>query len=109
MRRRVSLGISLGRLFYSRRLPTIVADTDTNAYTRCPEADAGARAVIPITIAAALDVSLARRITVGVPDDHAAAAACTIASSVLITDHANLLQQIRVRVFAARIDVRGIC
>jgi len=93
MRRRVSLGISLGRLFYSRRLPTIVADTDTNAYTRCPEADAGARAVIPITIAAALDISLAGRVVViGVAlDDNATAAIRPVAAPVFIADGPDLL------------------
>jgi hypothetical protein len=77
-------------------LPTIVVDAYTNADARRPEADAGPRTVIPTTIGAALDVSLARRIIVGVSDNHAAAAAGAIASSVLVTDQANLLHEIRV-------------
>ncbi len=69
-------------------LPAI-ADTDANAYAGGPEADAGARTVVPITIATALDVSLARRIIVGIFDDHAAAAAGAIATPVLIADQPN--------------------
>jgi hypothetical protein len=42
----------------SAGLPTI-ADADTNVYARCPEADAGTRTILPITMAATLDVSLA--------------------------------------------------
>src|SRR5882757_2939399 len=88
-------------------LPAIVADA--NAYAGCPEADAAARTIVPIPIATALDISLARRIVIGILDNHAAAAAGVIATSVLIADHADWLQDIRVCVFSAGIDVRGIC
>jgi hypothetical protein len=75
-------------------LPAIAADTDAHAYAGRPEADAGTRTVIPITIAAALDVSLPRGIIVGILDDHAAAAAGLIATSVITADHADRLHEI---------------
>src|SRR3984893_12386436 len=92
-------------------LPTIVADAYYNADARRPEADAGTRTVIPVTIGTALDVSFARCVIVRVPDDHAAAAASAIASSVITTDHTHGLheRQIRTCVFAARIDVSCVC
>src|ERR1700730_17173934 len=92
-------------------LPTIVADAYSNADARRPEADAGTRTVIPVTIGTALNVSLARCVIVRVPDDHAAAAASAIAPSVIITDHAHRLheRQTRTYVFAARIDVSCVC
>jgi hypothetical protein len=43
-------------------LPAIFADAHTDGHAGCPEADAGTRTIIPITIATAFDVSLARRI-----------------------------------------------
>src|SRR5260370_4088866 len=94
----------------SASLPTIVADAHANAHAGCPDSDAGTRTVIPVTIGAALDVSLTRCITVRIPDDHAAAAAGPIASSVIVTDHAHRLHQRRFRssVFAARIEVGGV-
>src|SRR5258707_5951212 len=94
----------------SASLPTIVADAHANAHAGCPDSDAGTRTVIPVTIGAALDISLTRCITVGIPDDHAAAAAGPIASSVIVTDHAHRLHQRRFRssVFAARIEVGGV-
>jgi hypothetical protein len=85
-------------------LPAIVADTHAHAHAAGPEADAGTRTVIPVTMAAAFDVTLTRHVIVGVPNDHAAAAT-TIASTAVITDQPNWLQQIRVGVFAAGIDV----
>src|ERR1700716_1223566 len=88
-------------------LPAIVADA--NAYAWRPEADAAARTVVPIPIATALDISLARRIVVGIVDNHAAAATGVIATAVLIADHADWLHEIRICVFGAGIDVRGIC
>ena len=75
-------------------LPAIAADADPNAHAGCPDA-AGARTVVPIVVAAALDISLARRIIVGITDDHAAAAAGPIATSVFVADHANGLHQRR--------------
>lgn len=98
-------------LLLSADLPTIVADAYTNADARCPEADAGTRTVIPVTIGTALDVSLARCVIVRVPNDHAAAAASAIASSLIITDHPHSLheRQVRTCVFAARIDVGSVC
>jgi len=75
-------------MLFSVNLPAI-ADTNANAYAGGPEADAGARTVVPIAIAAALDVSLARRIIVGIFDNHAAPAAGAIATSVLIADQPN--------------------
>src|SRR6266436_7864161 len=90
-------------------LPAIVADADAHAHAGGPEADAGTRTVIPVTIAAAFDVTLARHVIVGIPNDHAAAATGAIASTAVITDQPNWLQQIRVDVFAAGIDVRSIC
>src|ERR1700676_4800249 len=92
----------------STDLPTVVADANTNAHAGSPKSDAGTRTIIPVTIAAAFDVTLARHVIIGIPNDHAAPATAAIAS-VLITDHANRLQQIRPRVFAARVDVGSIC
>src|SRR4051812_20082530 len=90
-------------------LPAIVADAYTDANARRPETDAGTGTIIPITIATALDVSLARRIIVGIPDDHAAAPAGLIAASIVVTDQADLLHEIRIRVLAAGIDVGSLC
>src|SRR5258705_1050747 len=92
-------------------LPAIASDTDTHAHTRRPEADAGTRTVVPIVVAAALDVALARRIIVGIPDDHAAAAAGPITAPILIADQANRLyhRKGRIRVFAGGVDISGMC
>jgi hypothetical protein len=97
---------SAGLLPESVALPTIVADAHTNADARRPEADAGTRTVIPVTIGTALDVSLARCVIVRIPDNDAAAATAAIASSVITTDHTHGLheRQIRTCVFAARIE-----
>src|SRR6266480_766397 len=95
---------------WSVDLPAIVIDADTDAYARRPEADAGTRTLVPITVVTALDISLARRVTVGIPDDHTAAAAGPITASVLVADHANRLRQrqIRIRILAGGVDVGGI-
>ena len=69
-------------------LPAIVADA--HAHAGGPEADAGKRTVIPVTMAAAFDVTLTRHVIVGVPNDHAAAATA-IASTAVITDQPNWL------------------
>jgi hypothetical protein len=70
--------------------------------------DACARTVIPITIAAALDVSLARHIIIRIFHHDTTAAAGPIALAILVTDQANPLHKIGARVFTASIDVRGI-
>jgi hypothetical protein len=46
------------------RLPAVVADTNPDTYARCPEADASTWTVIPVMIAVALYVSLARSIII---------------------------------------------
>src|SRR5258708_11404280 len=91
-------------------LRTIVAAAHANAHAGSADCDAGTRTGIPATIGAALDVSLARCVTVRIPDDHAAAAAGAIASSVIVADHAHRLHQrcFRSSVFAARIEVGGV-
>ena len=73
-------------------LPAIVADAHAHAHAGGPEADAGTRAVIPVTIATAFDVTLARQVIVGIPNDHAAAATAK-ASTAVITDQPNWLQR----------------
>ena len=45
-------------------LPAVAADTDANAYAGCSEANACTRTVVPVAIAAALDISLARHIVI---------------------------------------------
>jgi hypothetical protein len=42
----------------------MIVHADANAYPGRPETNARVRAIIPITIAAALDVTLARRIVI---------------------------------------------
>src|SRR5258706_1079697 len=79
-----------------------------------PTLTPGARKPMPARgpssqIAAAFDVTLAWHVVVGIPNDHAAAARGAIASTAVVTDQPNWLQQIRVCVFAAGIDVRSIC
>src|SRR5262249_53646533 len=88
-------------------LPAIV-DTDPDAHAGGAEADAAARAVIPVAIAAALDVAFPRRITIGIANDHAAAAAGSVTPAVFVADQANLLHQIRRPVFSAGDDIRGL-
>src|SRR5258708_39320540 len=94
----------------SASLPTTVADAHANAHAGCPDSDAGTWTVIPVTIGAALDVSLTRCITVSIPDDYAADAMGPIASCVIVADHAHRVHQRRFRssVVAARIEVRGV-
>src|SRR6266850_3440864 len=108
-RRPASIPFSTGSSAGSVDLPAIASDTDTHAHTRRPEADAGTRTVVPIVVAAALDVALARRIIVGIPDDHAAAAAGPITAPILIADQANRLhhRKVRIRVFAGGVDISG--
>src|SRR6266566_119608 len=91
-------------------LPAVVVDADADAHAGSPESDAGPGAIVPIAIAAALDVALARRIiTIGIANDHAAAAAGAVASAVVVTDQSNLLHQFRARVLAGGDDVRSLC
>jgi hypothetical protein len=74
------------------RLPAIAADTDTDANARCPEADATARTVVVISVAAALDIALAGGVIIGIPNDHAAPPRAVATSSAVVTDHANRLR-----------------
>src|SRR6266403_4513512 len=90
-------------------LPAIVADAHANAHAGGPKADAGTRTLIPVTIVAAFDEAVARHGIVGIPNDHAAAATGVKASTAVIANQPNWLQQIRICVFAAGIDVRSIC
>src|SRR3954469_14639630 len=90
-------------------LPAIVADADADTHAGGPEADAGARTVIPVPIAALLDISLARRVIVRILHDDAAATAGPITLSILVADQANLLHEIRVCVLTSCIKVGGIC
>src|SRR5215213_11769675 len=73
-------------------LPTIA---DANAYANPggAEAHAGARTVIPVAIASALDITLARRIAVRIPDNHPTAAAGAIASPIIVADHSDWLHE----------------
>src|SRR5437879_11693679 len=73
------------------------------------EAVVVARISIPDTIVPAFDEAVARHVIVGIPNDHAAAATGVKASTAVIADQPYGLQQIRVCVFAAGIDVRSIC
>ena len=87
----------------------LAVNANPDAYARCPEADASTRTVIPVMIAAALNVSLARSIIIRIFHDNAAPATGPIASAILVTDQANLPHKIRVRVFVACIDASSIC
>jgi hypothetical protein len=97
------------RSVVDHEMATLLAvNANPDAYARCPEADASTRTVIPVMIAAALNVSLARSIIIRIFHDNAAPATGPIASAILVTDQANLPHKIRVRVFVACIDVSSI-
>src|SRR3954453_10284757 len=69
-------------------------DTDAHAHPWRIKSDAAPRTVTPVAIGAALDISLTRRITIRVPDNHAAPAVSAITSPALISDHANRLHEV---------------
>src|SRR6267143_2886134 len=90
-------------------LPAIVADADAYTDAGSSEANSRPRPIIPVAVAAALDVAFARRIIVGIFDNDAAAALGAITAPALVADQANLLDKFRVRILVAGIDVSGIC
>jgi hypothetical protein len=77
-----------------KQLNSPAVDTDAHAHPWRIKSDAATRTVIPVAIGAALDISLTRRITVRVPDNHAATAVSAITSPALIADHANRLHEV---------------
>src|SRR3954447_23056473 len=89
-------------------LPAIVADPDANPDAGRVDADASARTVIIIPIASAIVITLAGSITIGIADDHPAAAVRAIATAAVLTDDANLLHGIRGDVFAGGENISGL-
>ena len=72
-------------------------------------ADAGARAVIPVaTIRPMLVIAFARHGVVGVTHDHTRAAARAVAAAGIVADEAHLLDEIRICVLAAYKDIGSL-
>src|SRR5262249_13358022 len=91
----------------SYHVGSVAIAADAHADAGRADADARARPLIQVAtaIGAALAVALARRVIVGIGDDHAPAAADAIATTAFVADHPDLLHQIRVCIFARDVDV----
>src|SRR6267143_244995 len=75
-----------GSVYAGKALPA-VAGAHTDAYTGRSKSHSGTRSVIPITVIATFDISLAGRVVIGVAlDDHATAAVRAVAAPVFIAD-----------------------
>src|SRR5438270_13922300 len=86
-----------------------VANADADADARRPNADAGARTIVPVAIGAALVIALARHGVVGISHDDARAATAAIAVARVIADESHFLNELGAGVFAGRVDVGGLC